>query len=76
MTDEPAAEVRHCGKCGGRSAEGFVIDMGYGEVKPARWQEGTPKTGWTGSVKVDKKALLPLRAFRCERCHLVEFYAD
>ena len=56
--------------------EGFVLDMGYGEMKPARWQEGTPKIGWTGSVKIDKKELKPLRAFRCERCHLVEFYAD
>ena len=53
-----------------------MLDMGYGEMKPARWQEGTPKIGWTGSVKIDKKELKPLRAFRCERCHLVEFYAD
>ena len=55
MSKDAPAEARHCGKCGGRSAEGFVVDMGYGEVKPARGQEGTPQTGWTGSVKVDKK---------------------
>ncbi len=76
MTEQTPAEARHCGKCGGRSAEGFVLDMGYGEYKPARWHEGAPTTGWTGNVKYDKKALKPLRAFRCERCHLVEFYAD
>jgi len=76
VSDQAAAEARHCGKCGGRSAEGFVLDMGYGEMKPTRWQEGTPKIGWTGSVKIDKKELKPLRAVRCERCPLVEFYAD
>lgn len=50
--------------------------MGYGEFKPARWHEGAPSKSWTGNVKYNKKALKPLRAFRCERCHLVEFYAD
>ena len=54
----------------------ILLDMGYGELKPARWHEGAPQTGWTGNVKVNKKELKPLRAFRCERCHLVEFYAD
>ena len=76
MSGDAPAEARHCGKCGGRSAEGFVLDMGYGEMKPSRWQEGPPKTGWTGNVKIYKNELKPLRAFRCERCHFVEFYAD
>ena len=76
MSDRPPAEARHCGKCGGRSAEGFVLDMGYGELKPARWQDDMAKIGWNGNVKVNKTELKPLRAFRCERCHLVEFYAD
>tara|TARA_B100000678_G_scaffold273871_1_gene264572 strand:+ start:395 stop:625 length:231 start_codon:yes stop_codon:yes gene_type:complete len=76
VSGDAPAQARACGKCGGRSEEGFVLDIGYGEKKPARWVAGQPRTDWFGNVKYRKNEILPLRAFRCERCHFVEFYAD
>jgi hypothetical protein len=65
----------HCRNCNGRLEEGHVLDEGYGARFAARWQPGTPKKSWIGGVKADKKSLLEIRSFRCEKCGLLENYA-
>lgn len=52
-----------------------MLDEGYGARFAARWQPGTPEKSWIGGVKVDKKSLLAIRSFRCEKCGLLENYA-
>ncbi|TMM47348.1 hypothetical protein [Qipengyuania marisflavi] len=68
------ATPSRCLKCDGRMVEGHTIDMGYGSVTPARWQEGAPQKTWFGSIKTKKANLRDIASFRCERCGFLENY--
>ena len=64
-----------CAKCGGRMAEGFVIDEGYGTAHVSTFQAGEPrKSIWTG-VKKSKDDQHKIATWRCERCGFLESYA-
>ena len=65
-----------CSKCGGRMSEGFLLDHTYGSQKDIHWVEGAPeKSIWTG-VKTKGRQQLPVSSYRCERCGLLENYAE
>ncbi len=65
-----------CPKCQRKMDVGHVPDMGYGAVYLASWAAGTPvERKYVGGIKVDKKQQIPLAAYRCPRCGLVELYA-
>lgn len=64
-----------CAKCGGGMDEGFVMDEGYGSRHAAHWVEGAPvRSLWTG-LKLKGRTRLPVRSWRCRRCHYLEQYA-
>ena len=68
------AAAKACPKCDGRMEDGFVVDHGYGEKHVAGWQSGKPVRKWWG-LKVDKKRLLSIESWRCNRCGFLEHYA-
>jgi hypothetical protein len=55
---------------------GFIFDfMGEQGTTVAQWSSGVPtKSFWTG-VKVHSDQLLPVVAYRCLSCGLLELYA-
>lgn len=68
------AAGRTCPKCDGRMEEGFTVDRGHGENHVPGWHKGAPDKRWWG-LKVDKKSLLAIESWRCNRCGYLEQYA-
>ncbi len=68
-----------CSKCGKTMERGHVPDVGYGQVLVTRWAPGDPEPkrflGVDGGIKWDEKEQIPLVAYRCPMCGLVELYA-
>ena len=63
-----------CARCGGPMSEGFLLDQTQAYTV-TRWVEGAPvKSLWTG-IKLKGKRVLPVLAFRCERCGAVDLRA-
>ena len=55
---------------------GHIPDMGHGVILQLAWRHGLPEPRrLIGGIKYDKKKNLPLIAWRCTRCGLVELYA-
>ena len=71
MTGAPTT----CARCGGSLTEGYLLDRGtYDSPHTAEWVEGPPvKSFWSGLEK--GKQQIPVKAFRCDRCGLLEFRA-
>lgn len=65
-----------CRNCGGRIDEGHVVDEGYGLRHVSRWQAGAPKAFWWGGIKANKESMLNIRTYRCDKCGLLEQYAN
>ena len=65
-----------CARCDGALSEGFLLDHGHGNAPmPTSWVEDPPvKSLWTG-LELKHKEHIPVRAFRWERCGLLEFRA-
>ena len=55
---------------------GFVPDRSYASILLSHWCEGVPEKGFLGNVKLAGLTMMPLVAYRCSSCGLVEFYAD
>jgi predicted nucleic-acid-binding Zn-ribbon protein len=76
-SEEKMAELqKSCPKCDERMEQGFVADkIGelWGDV--SMWNPGPPESSFFTLTKRSPKAL-PMAAFRCSQCGLVEFYAD
>jgi hypothetical protein len=68
--------MNECPKCGGRMAEGFVIDKGhYNATGLQKWVEGEPvKSFWHGYHTEDRDKY-EVSTYRCERCGYLESYA-
>jgi hypothetical protein len=77
--DEAAVgSILTCPKCAGNMHEGFLPDYhGSGlstRIETAAWVPGVPESSmWTGTWVGRERHRL--RAFRCEDCAFVEFYA-
>lgn len=65
---------KYCPKCEGRMEQGFVADSAHGATAIAQWHRGAPQQKWWG-LKVDKKEMLPIESWRCNRCGYLEHYA-
>ena len=65
-----------CPKCNRAMERGYVPDSGYGQVLQARWSRGDPeKQRFLGGIKWKSKQQIPMTAYRCTECGLVELYA-
>jgi len=65
----------NCPKCNSEMEEGFIVDYGYGSVRPSDWVKGEPvKSFWLGTKITDQKQFR-VRAYRCARCGFLESYA-
>jgi hypothetical protein len=65
-----------CGKCGGRTEQGFLLEQRDGNMKDVtEWIEGAPEKSWFGTVKVRGKRQLAVETHRCTRCGFLESYA-
>ena len=54
---------------------GYMLDEGHHNAKAvASWVEGAPERGWLG-LRLKGRMRIPVTAFRCERCGLLESYA-
>ncbi|GAA4050834.1 hypothetical protein [Parerythrobacter jejuensis] len=67
---------RTCGKCGGRMAAGALVTPTQGGFQPAGWLAGALEKGWFGIPKVNKKDLREVLTYRCDRCGVLENYAE
>ena len=64
-----------CPKCRQEMVQGWVMDVTYGGRVPQQWAPGAPRQSfWTGTKRPDAP-LVPVAAFRCPSCGLLEFYA-
>lgn len=67
--------VKQCPKCSQPMQLGFVADKTRGSVDVGHWYEGAPKLTFLNGVKIDAVPSLPVGAYRCTGCGLLEFYA-
>ncbi|HYC36399.1 MAG TPA: PF20097 family protein [Usitatibacter sp.] len=66
---------KQCPKCGKAMEQGFVPDYTYGGQTVGAWYKGPPsKSFWVGT-KLPPAGGLPIGAFRCAGCGLLELYA-
>jgi hypothetical protein len=65
-----------CPKCGKTMDRGHIPDAAYGMVLQAAWASGDPEARrFIGGIKYRREELIPLSAYRCATCGLVELYA-
>ena len=73
------ARSPNCPACRGALEEGFVPDNSQGGVLQANWHPGPPEDykflGIPAGKKSDRKKLVPMEAWRCTSCGLVQLYA-
>jgi predicted nucleic-acid-binding Zn-ribbon protein len=64
-----------CPKCQGSMSEGVIADKGDAQWVIASFLPGAPKVSRWFGLKVRKKDLVPISAWRCGRCGYLESYA-
>lgn len=65
-----------CPKCRKAMSAGYAVGVSKWEKnQPVSWAPGVPQVSmWTG-LKLNRKHVLPITAYRCESCGYLEFYA-
>ena len=53
---------------------GSVVDEGHGHFELLRWTGAVLTRAWYGGVRVRRKQLLPVQAYRCPKCGRLELY--
>lgn len=64
-----------CIQCDGELSIGFILDQTIGGNKSAEWIAGEPETSMWSGVKVTGKERHFVKAYRCNQCGRLEFYA-
>jgi hypothetical protein len=65
-----------CPKCDKPMQLGHLPDVAHGMVLQASWSEGEPvPRRFIGGIKYAAQMQIPLQAYRCPACGLVELYA-
>jgi predicted nucleic-acid-binding Zn-ribbon protein len=66
-----------CPKCQKTMEEGHVPDhTGHNNATQSAWAHGlVERLRFLGGIKVRRKELIPLAAYRCPSCGYVELYA-
>jgi hypothetical protein len=74
--DAVTIEIK-CLRCQTPMQEGFMADLGYGQIQQARWCAGKPNPSfWTGEVKGGQMmAGTRVLTYRCPNCGYLESYA-
>lgn len=67
---------RRCAKCGALQKEGFLPDSAHNAVRIGYWAEGAPEFWVLRILKMKGRRKLPIQAWRCTRCGLLESYAN
>ena len=69
-------DAHECPRCHKTMEPGHIPDLGHGVVAQSSWVAGLPQVRrFLGGIRYDKKALVPMTAYRCPRCGYVELYA-
>lgn len=74
-------DSKKCPKCQTRMETGFIPDFSYGAVLTSKWHAGVPQMRrflgmvMKHNIKADYTTGLPVTAWRCPKCTLVELYA-
>jgi hypothetical protein len=56
---------------------GHIPDMSHGVVLQSGWISGIPVVRkFIGGIKYNRKANVPITAWRCSRCGYIELYAE
>jgi hypothetical protein len=70
-------EPTECLRCRGPMERGFVLDRGHMDsLDLQKWVEGSPERSWWRGIKTHGKESYKVQTFRCERCGLLEEYAN
>lgn len=65
-----------CLKCAADMKQGYVLEIGDGNVGSAStWIAGPPEKSFFSGVKVAGSDQYPIETFRCVRCGYLESYA-
>ena len=65
-----------CSRCGKAMSRGHVPDVGHGMVLQASWAPGEAEPRrFIGGIRYRSEELIPLSAYRCPSCGVVELYA-
>ena len=56
--------------------QGFIPDFAHAATLLAKWHAGIPRKSFWGNIKASHAGGVPIGAFRCSRCGLLELYAD
>jgi hypothetical protein len=65
-----------CPKCKGEMVQGFVADYSGPAALVASWHAGQPKKKLIGHTKAPRGEGVPIGAYCCQECGLLELYAD
>jgi hypothetical protein len=71
-----------CAKCNDEMVQGFIPDFHLPtqnvppQTRVSRWFEGPPKKSFWSGTDAQHSGGIPIGAFRCGRCGLLEFYAS
>jgi Domain of unknown function (DUF6487) len=65
-----------CPHCKKAMAMGYVAERGHGSVlHELEWSEGPPVRSWWFGMLKKAEVVRTLRAYRCDGCGMVQFYA-
>jgi rubredoxin len=64
-----------CPNCQIEMQEGFIPDRSQAYVAVSGWMAGTPKLHFFGGIRLRKKDLRPIVAYRCPTCGYLKSYA-
>ena len=64
-----------CPRCQGSMSEGVIAEKGDAGWQIASFLPGPPTVSRWFGLKVRKKDLVPIKAWRCGRCFYLETYA-
>jgi hypothetical protein len=67
---------RRCGRCGGSQTEGFLPDRAHNSARIGTWAEGPPEYWFLRILKMRGRRRLPIAAWRCAKCGLLDLYAN
>lgn len=66
---------KRCGRCGAPQKEGFILDSTHNAARVGQWAEGVPEYWILRILKMRGRRRLPIQAWRCTKCGLLEVYA-
>ena len=69
--------VPDCPKCSRPMAAGYLLEQRHNERRDVtRWVEGAPERSFWRGLTIRQRRVLPVTTWRCERCGLLESYAQ